>query len=123
VQVTPPDSYWDDVWLKKPFLTSAWSMRPAGEGLAYPYRSISDVNETHWKRQDYDDLLTKANTTVAEAERLKLYQQAGKPLAEEGGVIIPMFVHQVLALRKGCDGYTPHAQNFNLDFSPITCAK
>ena len=38
-------------------------------------------------------------------------------------MIIPMFVHQVLALRKGCTGYEPHAQNFNLNFENLTCAK
>ena len=42
-------------------------------------------------------------------------------LAEEGGLILPMFVHQVLALRKGCTGYTPRAQNFNLNFEDISC--
>ena len=26
VNVTPAESYWDDVWLKKPLLTSAWYM-------------------------------------------------------------------------------------------------
>jgi len=40
-----------------------------------------------------------------------------------GGVIIPMFVHQVLALRKGCTGYTPRAQNFNLNFEDLSCTK
>ena len=32
-----------------------------------------------------------------------------------------MFVHQVLALRTGCDGYTPRAQNFNLNFEDLSC--
>ena len=41
--------------------------------------------ETHWKRPDYDALLLKANTTVDAAERTKLYQEAGKMLADEGG--------------------------------------
>ena len=91
VNVTPAESFWDDVWLKKPLLTSAWSMRPAGEGLAYPYRAISDVNETHWKRQDYDDLLTKANCdTVDTAERDQALSGRGKLLADEGGVIVPI---------------------------------
>jgi peptide/nickel transport system substrate-binding protein len=121
VNKVPPDSYWDDTWLKKSFLTSAWSMRPPGEGLAYPYRAISDVNETHWKRADFDDLLTKASTALTDDERTKYYKDAQKLLAEEGGVIIPMFVHQVLAVRKGCGGYEPHPQNFNLDFSTIEC--
>jgi peptide/nickel transport system substrate-binding protein len=123
VNVTPAESYWDDVWLKKPLVTSSWSMRPASEGLSYPYGSNSDVNETHWKRQDYDALLAQAEATVNAAERTKLYQAAGRLLAAEGGVIIPMFVHQLLALRKGCSGYTPHAQFFNINFEQISCTK
>lgn len=123
VVVTPAESFWDDVWLKKPIVTSAWSMRPPGEGLAVAYTQTAKWKETRWERPDYDALLLKANTTVDEAERLKLFQQVGKLLADEGGVIIPMFVHQVLALRKGCTGYTPRAQNFNLNFEDISCTK
>jgi peptide/nickel transport system substrate-binding protein len=121
VIVTPAESYWDNTWLKKPILTSAWSMRPPGEGLAVAYTQNAKWPETHWKRADYDALLLKANTTADPAERVKLYQQVGQLLATEGGEIIPMFVHQVLALRKGCTGYTPRAQNFNLKFQDISC--
>jgi peptide/nickel transport system substrate-binding protein len=121
VIVTPAESYWDDVWLKKPIGTSAWSMRPPGEGLAVAYTQSAKWKETHWERPDYDALLLKANTTVDEAERTKLYQQAGELLAKEGGLILPMFVHQVLALRKGCEGYKPLAQNFNLNFEDLSC--
>jgi len=121
VVVTPAESYWDDVWLKRPILTSAWSMRPPAEGLAYAYTQDAQYNETHWKRQDYDDLLAKAAVTTDAAERTALYQEAARLLAEEGGVIIPMFVHQVVALRAGCTGYQPLAQNFNLNFETVTC--
>ena len=121
VIVTPAESYWDNVWLQKPILTSAWSMRPPGEGLAVAYVETAKWPETHWKRPDYDALLLKANTTVDPAARTKLYQQTGELLAKEGGLILPMFVHQVLALRKGCSGYVPRAQNFNLKFQDITC--
>jgi peptide/nickel transport system substrate-binding protein len=123
VIVTPADSFWDNVWLKKSIVTSAWSMRPPGEGLAVAYTQTAKWPETHWKRQDYDDLLLKANTTPDEAERIKTFQQVGKLMADEGGEIIPMFVHQVLALRKGCTGYTPRAQNFNLNFEDLSCSK
>jgi peptide/nickel transport system substrate-binding protein len=123
VIVTPAESFWDDVWLKKPMVTSAWSMRPPGEGLAVAYTQSAKWKETHWERPDYDTMLLKGNTTVDQVERLKLHQQVGKLLADEGGVIIPMFVHQVLALRKGCTGYTPRAQNFNLNFEDLSCTK
>jgi peptide/nickel transport system substrate-binding protein len=121
VIVTPAESYWDDVWLKKPIVTSAWSMRPPGEGLAVAYTQSAKWKETHWERPDYDALLLKANTTVDTAERLKLFQQTGELLAKEGGLILPVFVHQVLAVRKGCEGYEPRAQNFNLNFENFSC--
>jgi peptide/nickel transport system substrate-binding protein len=123
VIVTPAESFWDDVWLKQSAVTSAWSMRPPGEGLAVAYTQSAKWKETHWERPDYDALLLKANTTVDTAERLKLFQQTGELLAKEGGLILPMFVHQVLALRKGCEGYTPRAQNFNLNFEDLSCSK
>ncbi|MFO1121794.1 MAG: ABC transporter substrate-binding protein [Hyphomicrobiales bacterium] len=121
VVVTPAESFWDDVWLKKPIVTSAWSMRPPGEGLAVAYTQNAKWKETHWERPDYDALLLKANTTVDPAERTKLFQQTGELLAKEGGLILPMFVHQVLAVRKGCEGYEPRAQNFNLNFENFSC--
>ena len=123
VVVTPADSFWDNVWLKKPIVTSAWSMRPPGEGLAVAYTQSAKWKETHWERPDYDALLLKANTTVDPAERKKLHAEVAKLLADEGGLILPMFVHQVLALRKGCTGYTPRAQNFNLNFENLVCTK
>lgn len=122
VIVTPAESFWDDVWLKRPIVTSAWSMRPPAEGLAYAYTTDAQYNETHFRRADYDALLTLAATTTDPEARLAIYAQAGKLLAEEGGVIIPMFVHQVLAIRSACTGYTPRAQNFNLNFETLSCS-
>ena len=121
VVVTPAESFWDDVWLKKSIVTSAWSMRPPGEGLAVAYTQSAKWKETHWERPDYDAMLLKANTTGDADERRKVFQQTGELLAKEGGLILPMFVHQVLALRKGCEGYVPLAQNFNLNFENLSC--
>ena len=98
-------------------------MRPPGEGLAVAYTQTAKWKETHWERPDYDAMLLEANTTADPAKRVQLHQNVGKLLASEGGVIIPMFVHQVLALRKGCSGYTPRAQNFNLSFEDLSCTK
>ena len=67
VIVTPAESFWDDVWLKQSAVTSAWSMRPPGEGLAVAYVQTAKWKETHWERPDYDALLNKANTTVTSA--------------------------------------------------------
>ena len=85
------------------------------------YTQSAKWKETHWERPDYDAMLLKANTTGDADERRKVFQQTGELLAKEGGLILPMFVHQVLALRKGCEGYVPLAQNFNLNFENLSC--
>jgi len=121
VVVTPAESYWDDVWLKYSFVNSAWSMRAPATGLSIAYTKDAKWNETHWYRDDYDGLLKQAAVTADSDERAKIYQQTQKLLAEEGGVIIPMFIHQVAAMRTGCSGFVPHVNNQYLDFENIEC--
>src|SRR3546814_18682742 len=60
----PADSYWDQIWLKRPFYASGWSIRPPAEGLAVAYTKDAQWNETHWQRDDYDDLLNRARTEL-----------------------------------------------------------
>src|SRR5262249_15385774 len=118
---TPKESYWDDIWLKKPFVVSAWSRRAPAEALTIGYSQDTPWPETHWKRADYDALLAKAKSTVDEQQRKGMYMQLQKMLTEEGGVIMPLFVHQVAAVRKGCSGYAPPAISFNQKWEAIQC--
>ena len=124
VIVTPADSYWDNIWLKKPFLTSAWSMRPPGEGLAVAYTAERQVNETHWKRPDYDAMLLKANTDGRSG-------RAHQALSADGRSCSPRraarsfrcsstrcwrCARAAVATRRGL-------QNFNLNYEDLSCAK
>jgi peptide/nickel transport system substrate-binding protein len=118
---TPADSFWDNIWLKKSFINSGWNMRAPSEGLSYAYTQSAKYNETHWFRPEYDKLLLQAAQTADDAARTELYKQAQKLLAEEGGVIIPMFVHQVIGVRKGCSGYAPRAQAYNVRLQNFGC--
>jgi peptide/nickel transport system substrate-binding protein len=119
--VSPAGEYWDNVWLKQPFAISNWGMRPTAIALAVAYRKGAKWNETHFERDDYDALLDKAAQTIDDAERRKLYQAAQKMIAEEGGVIIPVFSATVAATRKGCSGYTPSADHNRPNFREIAC--
>ena len=119
--MSPADSYWNAIWLKRPFLTSTWGGRPAAEALSIAYLSKSQFPETHWYRKDYDDLIAKANATVDGDARRKIFQQAQQMLAEQGGVIVPAFASVVAAMRKGCTGYTPNNNVNNNDFSAFHC--
>lgn len=113
--------YWDNVWLKLPFAVSNWGMRTTPAALSVAYRKAAPWNETHFFRDDYDALLDKAATTLDPEARRKLYQEAQRLIAEEGGVIIPMFANIVAATRKGCSGYTPPSDHNRPDFSEIAC--
>jgi peptide/nickel transport system substrate-binding protein len=123
VIVVPAGEWQDKVWLKQPFITSTWAMRPPADALSLPYRSTSTVNETHWKRLEYDALLDKAGVTVDPRARSGLFKQAAKMLSDEGGVIMPAFVKIVAGTRANCEGYTPHAQAIRFDFRRVTCAR
>jgi protease I len=74
VIVTPAESFWDDVWLKQSAVTSAWSMRPPGEGLAVAYTQSAKWKETHWERPDYDALLLPGG--VFNPDRLRMNERA-----------------------------------------------
>lgn len=116
-----PGEYWDTIWLKQPFAVSNWGMRTTPAALSIAYRKTAKWNETHFYLDKYDALLDQAATTLDPDARRKLYQEAQRLIAEEGGVIIPMFANIVAATRKGCSGYTPASDHNRPDFSEIVC--
>jgi peptide/nickel transport system substrate-binding protein len=114
--------YWDTVWLKKTFAVSNWGMRTTPAALSVAYRKAAPWNETHWYSDKYDALLDEAAKTIDPVARRKLYQEAQRMLAEEGGVLIPVFANIVAATRKGCSGYTPASDHNRPDFTEISCS-
>jgi peptide/nickel transport system substrate-binding protein len=115
----PANDYWDSVWLKKPFIMSSWSGRPADDALAVAYLSDAKWNETHWKNPEFDAAIKEARQTVDEKKRAELYQKAQKLLIEDGGAIIPAFPDSIGATRGNVSGWTLHPQKFNKDFSTV----
>lgn len=120
VIATPADSFWDDVWMKKSFITSNWGLRPPGPALNIAYRSTAAWNETHWKNEKFDALLDKAAITVDDNERAGVYKEAQKLLAEEGGVVGPVYAVQLSALNSKCGGFR-QALDSQPDFREIAC--
>jgi peptide/nickel transport system substrate-binding protein len=117
------EDHWDTVWLHESFVGSGWNARHPGEGLGIAYRSNSQFPETHWFRDDFDELLDAANTEPDPEKRTQLYQQAEQMLTEEGGAIIPVFQQIVAAMRTECTGYEPHAQLYRMDFRNVSCER
>ena len=119
----PAATYWSETWLKVPFMHSSWSPRPPSQALSVAYRKEANWNETHWFRDDYDALLDRADATLDDAERVELWKQAQKLLAEEGGAIITSFYPVVAAVRSNCSGYTPHPARYYFEFLDVACSR
>lgn len=123
VITSPAEGYWDTVWLKKPAVISYTSARPPAEALTLSLNSKSEWNETHWKRDDFDQLVVKAGQTADENERKDLYRNAQQIVADEGGMILPVFTSVVAGLRKGCTGYKPNVDVNRIDYAELTCGE
>lgn len=115
----PAADYWSAVWLKQPFVCSSWSGRGADDALAAPYLSTSDWNETHWKRPEFDALITEARATTDAARRTELYGKAQQLLRDDGGAIISVFPDALGASRANVSGWKLHPQQSSKDFSEV----
>lgn len=64
----PAGTYWNEAWLKVPFMVSGWGPRPPSVALSVAYRKEANWNETHWFRDDYDALLDRAGAILDDAD-------------------------------------------------------
>jgi peptide/nickel transport system substrate-binding protein len=118
---TPADGYWDNIWLKKPFISTNWASRSVSSALSVAYRSTAKWPETHWQRPDYDKLLDEGDTSLDEKKRTGYYQKAQQLLNDQGGVIGLGFTSISATMRANCVGFTPNIDYNRPDFSGFFC--
>lgn len=114
IQREPVDGYWDNVWMKAPFCMSYWGGRPtADQMLTIAYESTSAQNDSFWKNDRFDAMLTEARALLDDGKRREIYWELQAMIAEDGGVMIPMFGDYLDGVSKQVKGVTPHPM-FNL---------
>lgn len=118
----PADSYWDLVWMKKPFFVSSWAARSVPEAMVYTFVSDAQYNEAGWKNPEYDALVLGARVEPDAEKRKAMIKKAQELLATDGGLIIPAFFTDVAVLRAGCEGFVPHPASGILNYENLTCA-
>lgn len=92
VYAAPPETYWSEVWNKKPFCAVYWNGRPVQDQMyATAYLSTSDWNDTKWRRKEFDQLLMKARTELNNDARRDMYRKMALMVRDDGGLILPMF--------------------------------
>ncbi|MCB0063350.1 MAG: ABC transporter substrate-binding protein [Caldilineaceae bacterium] len=109
LEIAPADSFWSEVWLVEPFLTSYWRERPADQILNEVWRSTAKWNESYYKNPAYDQLLDDARTALDFEARRELYQAAQQLIAEEGGHLIPYHVNQFHVVNNRVSGVPAQA--------------
>lgn len=98
VIIEPDNDYWDDVWMKKPWVMCYWSGRATADWmLSTAYATEASWNDTFWKHERFNVLLKKARAELDDGKRRELYVECQRILNLEGGVIIPMFANIVEA--------------------------
>lgn len=109
------DSYWDAVWMKKPFVASYWSGRPTADWMfATAYAADAAWNDTSWKHPRFNELLVQARSETDDAKRAGMYAEMQQLLHDDGGLITIVFNSYVDAHSKKL-AHGELAANWQLD--------
>ncbi|MDP6705527.1 MAG: ABC transporter substrate-binding protein [Alphaproteobacteria bacterium] len=95
----PNDGYWSNVWMKKPYTAVYWGGRPTEDWMfSTAYAADAAWNDSFWKHDRFNELLLKARSELDEKTRGQLYVEMQTIVANEGGVLVPMFANYVMGL-------------------------
>jgi peptide/nickel transport system substrate-binding protein len=109
------DSYWDVVWLKKPFIASYWNGRPSVDWMmTTAYAADAAWNDTFWKNPRFNELLIAARSETDEAKRATMYAEMQQLVHDDGGLINIVFNTYVSAHSKKL-AHGEIASNWDLD--------
>ncbi len=94
----PVDGYWSNVWLKKPFCNCYWGVRPTPDMMfSVAYTSDAKWNDSHFKNNEFDQLVLAARTELDDKKRKEMYSRCQYLIRDEGGTVIPFFKDYVEA--------------------------
>ena len=115
----PDDGYWDNVWLKKPFVASYWSGRPTCDWMfTTAYAAGAAWNDTFWNNPRFNELLVAARSETDDTKRAAMYAEMQQLLHDDGGLINLIFNSYVEAHVNNL-GHGDVATNWQLDGQKI----
>jgi peptide/nickel transport system substrate-binding protein len=101
----PTDGYWGAVWGKMPLHTAPWNMRPtANTMMSLAFHPEAPWNDTHWKDERMDKLLSASRSVTDPIEREAMYCEMQTLINQEAGTIIPAFINAIDAKSKKVHG-------------------
>jgi peptide/nickel transport system substrate-binding protein len=93
VKKDPADGYWSAVFMKVPWCTSSWTVRPTAiTRIEGGYVTGAPYNEAFWSSPKVDQLVADAKKELDETKRAALLCEAQQIISAEGGTVLPVFV-------------------------------
>ncbi len=97
VDRVPGDGYWSEVWLVAPWCCVYWNGRPTVDWmLTSSYISTSSWNDTYFRSERFDSLLTAARSEPDQALRRDMYFELQEILNMEGGTTVVAFASSLI---------------------------
>jgi peptide/nickel transport system substrate-binding protein len=97
----PNDGYWSAVWLKKDWCMAYWSGRPTEDWMfSSAYAAGASGNDSHWEHVRFNELLALARVELDESKRRAMYAELQLLVRDEGGVVVPMFANDIMAMNE-----------------------
>jgi len=116
VKREPNDGYWSDVWMKKPWGACYWSGRPTENWMfSQVYAADASWNDTHWKNERFNKLLVQGRAELNPAKRREIYVEMQKIVHNDGGVVLPVFLSDVMAVNDKIGMPEVIGKNWELD--------
>jgi peptide/nickel transport system substrate-binding protein len=114
VKTASADSYYTQIWMKKPLMATYWfTGRPVDQLFTQIFRSGSSYNETAWSDKEFDAVLDRARAEIDDTKRRELYGEAQTLVIEKGGAMTPMFADRLVGISRKVRGYAEHGFEFD----------
>jgi peptide/nickel transport system substrate-binding protein len=89
IKQAAPETYWDKVWLTRPFYTTYWQSNFPPDSLWFMYGPNATYNEAKLKIDEFTDIFGQILRTDDKAAQIDLTQRAQAIAADKWGHIIP----------------------------------
>ncbi|GAB4518543.1 MAG: ABC transporter substrate-binding protein [Anaerolineae bacterium] len=125
LNVQSPNLYYSsdnpDNWLAVDLGLTAWGSRPTPQQfLTEAYVTGASFNESRWSNAALDELVTQASQTADLEERAALYAEISQIFAEEGPIIIPVFIPVFGAVNDRVEGLRMHPFSGRTDLRNVS---
>ncbi len=105
VDRVPNDSYWSDVWMKKPYVMSAWGVRPTpGMMFSVAFAEGAPWNEAFWSNDRFNELLVAGKTQTDFEKRKEIYWEMQEIVHTQGGNALFAFPAELDAYAENVQG-------------------